>query len=420
VPASKLEPGEQWHTAPHFLPDGHRFLFNVVSDGFVNRQAYVGRLDSLERQPLEGVHSPARYAATGHILFRLGEALVAQQFDSDRLELIGEPLEVAERVPEPNLAPFSVSTNGSLAYLAAPDTETELRWFERTGMPLGIVGARGSYLNPELSRDGRRIAVDRARQGNIDIYILDLARGIAERLTSHTAADFTPIWSPTADAIMFTSYRGGTGRIYRRELGTVAEDTLVQETVKEQRLQDWSLDGRFIVYAQEEPADGARPAHEDLWAMQLGGIDPPLKIRITNSAPEDGNARISPNGRWVTWMSNESGQWEVYVQAFPHPADKRQVSAGGGLTPTWSPDGTELLYLTADGWVMSAPVTASGDDSIELAAPTRLFRTDIALVGIWRILNVAADGRILLNVIPADRAAPAIIVVHDWASRLTP
>ena len=416
VPASEVNvaAGEQWHTAPDFLPNGRHFLFDVISGGFTDRQTHVGVLDSMERRPLAGVRSPSRYSPTGHVLFRRGDALIAQRFDADRLELIGEPIEVAGRAAANNTAPFSVSANGSLAYLASPDTETELRWFDHSGTPLDLAGPRSGYLNPELSRDGRRIAVDRERQGNIDIHVLDTARGVIERLTTHTAADFTPIWSPTSDAIVFTSYRGGTGRIYRRDLGA-ADDALVQETAKEQRVQDWSSDGRYLVYAQEEPATSDQAAREDLWALELGSGASP--IRLTDTVADDANARISPNGRWLAYSSNESGESEVYVQAFPRPGAKRQVSAGGGETPTWTPDGAELIYLTADGWVIAADVRSSGTE-IELAAPRRLFHADLAFVGIHRIVNVAADGRILLNVIPKDRAAPAIVVVHDWATGL--
>jgi Tol biopolymer transport system component len=405
---------EQWHTAPVFLPDGRHFLFNVLSGGFTERQAYVGTLDSMERQPLGGVRSPARYAATGHVLFYRGSTLVAQRFDTNRLELIGEAFETADRVAGINTAPFSVSADGTLAYLASPDTETELQWFDRSGTPLGVAGPRGRYLNPELSRDGTRIAIDRERQGNVDIYVLDLARGVTERITTHTAAEFAPVWSPTSEAVMFTSYRGGTGRIYRRDFGA-AEDGLVQDSATEQRLNDWSSDGRYVVYAQEEPAGPERAAHEDLWALELGSQSSP--IRLTDTLADDINARISPNGRWLAYASNESGAQEIYLQAFPRPGAKRQISAGGGLTPVWSPDGSELVYLTTEGWVMAAAVASSGTN-LELSAPTRLFHADLAFTGVGRILSVAPDGRILLNVIPADRAPPAIVVVHDWVAGL--
>jgi Tol biopolymer transport system component len=405
--------GDQRHTAPEFLPDGRRFLFNVVSGGFVRSQAYVGSLDSPDRQALIGIPSPARYAPTGHILFTSGGALMAQTFDVDTLELSGEPFEVAKRVGGANGNPFSVSANGSLAYSPVPDTETELKWFDRAGTFLGLAAPRNGYLNPELSPDDQRIAVDIRIQNNVDVWTLDVSR--RQRLTTHEAADFTPVWSPDGTVLGFTSYRGGLGRLYRRAVEAVADEgTLVLETTTEQRLSDWSRDGRYLLFVQEEPATGDRPPHEDIYAISLDNAEP---IRVTDTVSGEGNPRFSPDGRWIAYVSDVSGQSEVYVQSFPRRGPQQQVSAGDGRSPRWNDDGTEIYYVTTDGTVMAVSFMSSGDTA-RIGIPTRLFQTAVEFTGIDRILNVSKDGRFLLNVVPDDRAAPSIVVVHNWAARL--
>jgi Tol biopolymer transport system component len=413
-PATQLDTaaGDQWHTGPAFLPDGRQFIFNVRSGGFANEQAYVASLDAPDRRALEGIRSPARYAPSGHLLFRSGTALMAQRFDVDTLTLSGDAVEVAERAAGGNTALFSAAADGTLAYLALADTDTELRWYDRAGTDLGLAGPKGSYLNPELSPDDLRVAVDRNIDGNVDIYLLDLTTGIVSRVTRDNAADFNPIWFGDGRALGFTSYRGGLGRVYRREVDVVAADALVIETAVEQRAFDWSDDGRYLVYVQEQPATASATEGEDLWAVPLD-TDSGVPVRITYDAANEAGARVSPDVRWIAYESNESGRPEIYVQSFPDPGAKRQVSAGGGRTPRWKHDGTELYYLTPDGTVMAVSVSPSGD-GVRYGAPARLFDADVAFTGLGDVLSVARDGRFLLNVVPADRAPPAIVVLQDW------
>jgi len=420
VPATKLDVAarDQWHVAPDFLPDGRHFLFTVMSGGLADRQAFVGELDSDRRLMLAGVREGARYSATGHVLFTRDSSLVAQRFDSDTLTLTGEPFLVgasAARGVGDNLTPFSASTNGSLAFLALADTETELTWFDRTGLPLGVAGPRDVYLNQDLSPDGTRVAIDlRDTRGNVDAWVLDVATGIKSRITSHEDADYTPMWSPDGESVAFTSYRAGVGNLYRREIGVVADETLIQASTAEQRMADWSKDGRYWVYEQNLREAGAEnPSQTDLWAIP--NDDPREPIQLTNTPFEEHNPRLSPDTRWIAYESNESGQDEVYVQSFPRPGFKQQVSAGGGETPVWRSDGSELFYLTRDGGVMAISVTVV-DGRLRFGAPTRLFRANIAFTGIQRVLSVSGDGRFLLNVVPADRAPSTLVVLQNWVA----
>jgi dipeptidyl aminopeptidase/acylaminoacyl peptidase len=145
--------------------------------------------------------------------------------------------------------------------------------------------------------------------------------------------------------------------------------------------------------------------------------DPAETIQVTNTPFDEHNPRTSPDGRWIAYQSNDSGKNEVFVQAFPRGGAKQQASAGGGVTPVWHPDGSELSYLTTDGTVMARSVTVVGGQ-LRLGAPTRLFRADIAFTGIGKIFSVARDGRFLLSVVPADREPSSLVVLHNWAATL--
>ena len=416
VVATTLEPADQWHTTPEFLPDGVTFFYTVRSGGLAITQTYVSSIGSAERQPLGSVRSAVRYSATGHVLFTRDGSLLAQGFDVDRRALVGEPFLVEERVAGGIEAPFAVASDGSLAYLASPDQRTELTWFDRAGNRLGTVGPRDVYLNPELSPDGQRLALDSNVEGNIDVWTRDVATGLAIRVTSDAGADYTPIWLPNGRSLGFTSYRGGRGQMYRRDIDVVAEDTLIQEADVEQQLSDWSNDGRYLLYLQLEFVGEGRPLAADLWALALDATA--TKTRITNTAFAEVNARLSPDGQWVAYESNESGRLEVYVQSFPGPGRRQPVSVGGGRTARWKPDGTELFYLTPSGDLMTVPVAASGG-AFPFGAPTRLFHANVEFTqGLGRILNISPDGRFLLKVVPDDRVPPPVVVIHDWATQL--
>jgi Tol biopolymer transport system component len=411
-----VKAGDQWHTDPEFLPDGRRFLFVVRSGGVTDVQAFAASLDSNDRRILAGVRSAVRFSTTGHVLFTRDGALLAQAYDVDKAALLGEPVQVAEHAAADEIRmPFSASKNGSLAYQSLLDLDSDLRWFDRSGAPLGLAGAKGTYRNPELSPDGTRIANDRDVRGNVDIWVLDSTTGSEIRVTNNPAAEYAPIWLPDNRTLLFTSYRDGLGRMYTHEIGGTTGDSLFQKTDVEQRASDWSSDGHYVAYMQDDVGgNGAQAA--DLWAAAVGGGADP--IRLTRTDADENNVRFSPDVRWVAYESNESGRFEVYVQSFPKGGNRQAVSAGGGRTPRWKPDGTELFYLTDDGAVMAVPVTSTPDGA-RFGPPSRLFRADVEFSGgIGRVLSVSADGRFLLRVAPASRLPSSIVVLQKWTARL--
>ena len=409
VPATALNAaaGDQFHERPDFLPDGRHFLFVVLSGGLNRFQAFVGDLDSNERLELPGIRSGARFAATGHVLFtrttrswRNGSTPPGSRCQASRSRLPSARPEATRPLLGVDERQCGVSRAARYADGAAM---VRPRWNAARRR-----GPRDRYFNQELSPDDTRIALDLATDGNVDIWTLDIATSVRSQSHDHEAAEFTPIWSPDGRGIGFTSYRSGVGNLYRREVDVVAaNDTLVQQSAIEQRLSDWSRDDQYMVYEQ----DGQTAEEVNIWAVSLGGR--PETIRVTNTPFRNHNPRLSPDARWIAYQSNESGQFEVYVQSFPREGARQQVSAGGGRTPRWRPDGKELYYLTGDGVVMARSVTVARD-TLRLGLPSRLFRANVAFTGLGRVLNVSSDGRFLLNVVPADRAPSSLFVLHNW------
>jgi Tol biopolymer transport system component len=268
---------------------------------------------------------------------------------------------------------------------------------------------------PELSPDGRRVAISRrgGRQGANDIWLLDLLRRGMTRLTFDAASLF-PVWSTDGMRIAFVSNRTGVYDVYLKPTnGSGAEERLV--TSPHHKVpQDWSADGRWLLYYEIHPTAG-----RDLWALDMTSPDRTPRV-VANTPAEERLAEFSPDGRWVAYQTNESGRFEVVVQPFPDLGGKWQVSTGGGVAPRWRADGRELYFLAPDATLMAVPVSAAGT-SFEAGLPVALFPTRIADGGSGSTsagtlarpqYAVARDGRFLINQ-PVDNAAP-ITLILNW------
>jgi Tol biopolymer transport system component len=327
---------------PHFLPDGRHVLFLVSLGRPDMRGVYFAGLDGGAPLRVLRVVTEAAYAL-GHILFITQGMLVAQPFDPVRGTLSGEPVPIAQLVE--NDAPlgrslFSVSETGVLAHRKGIPTR-QLVWFDRTGKLLDAVAppdeAAVSY--PELAPDVQRLAAVRTPGGSdtTNIWITDLKTRLATRFTVGTGPDAGPIWSPDGRRIVFRSARSGNYDLLEKPAdGSSDERTILPDNGHNLAAQAWSPDGKFILYASEDPKTAS-----DLWALPLQGDDRrPFPVAHTDFDEVQG--QFSPNGRWIAYASNESGRYEIYVQAFPTAAGKRPVSAGGGIYPRWRRDGREL------------------------------------------------------------------------------
>jgi Tol biopolymer transport system component len=405
---------------PSFLPDGRHFLFVDQSGPEADRGVYVGSLDSKEATHLLTTDFKAVYADPGYLLFVRGESLLAQPFDAGRLWLHGEPVVVADRIWVARgaaQASFSVSPTGALVYVNAALWNQQLRWIDRAGRSLGTIGSPDRYFDvvPQISPDGSRIAIARGPLESQDLWVVNLVQATEQRLTFDPGSG-EPIWSSDGRAILFQSNRAAKGLgLYLKNAGGAGAAESVEVIARDSHLWDWSRDGRFIVYS----SIGAQRA-ADLWVLPLVGDRTPFPF--SESSVNKTQAQIAPNGRWLAYTSYESGKDEVYIQSFPAPGSKRQVSLAGGMQPRWRRDGLELFYMGGDQALMAVPVTMT-EGTFDAGRPSPLFRTRIVPQGsqsLWfdTMYDVTPDGQRFLILGPPEDPGPSFTIVLNWLEAL--
>ena len=350
---------------------------------------------------------PGSYAWPGYLLARRGRALLAHPLDERLLATAGEPSVVVEAV---DLGGFSASENGVMAFTASPPQTTQPTWFDRTGGRLGTVGEPGLYTQVALAPDERHAAVQRIdpRLQTSDIWLLDLELGSLSRFTSDPGVESDPVWSPDGRRLAFTARREGEPRlsIFQKPMGGQGAERVLPESAGWSFVEDWSRDGHFILYAS---GIGGR---DGLWAMPLVGDRKPIPL-VPGGVPND-EPQLSPDGRYLAYMSYEAGRFEVFVQGFPNPGARARFSTEGGAQPQWRGDGRELFYLSPDGTLMAVGVKAGA--TLEPGVPRRLFST-----GHPPSLDhyaVSADGRRFLVLAPVESAPSTITVVLNWTAGL--
>jgi Tol biopolymer transport system component len=408
-PVTTLENGEAGHAWPSFLPDGRHFTYLVLA-GEGPRTLVWTSLDSAERRTVQRVSSPAWYSPTGHLLFQLEGALVAQRFDPRTGVVSGDPVQVAGDVwfdGTYQSTAIAVSPAGILAYRPQGGSRAaaQLTWLSRDGRAIETVGAPGSYRNMVMDRAGTRVAANTVFDQE-DVWVIDIARGTTSRLTLGSATDSDPVFSPDGGSVAYYSTRN-SGGIYRTAVGGAGTDELVAATGLQSWPRDWSNDGRFILYQKVR----------DLWVVPLDGDRKPFPFVATPAQETEG--RFSPDGRWVAYGSNETGQFEVFVLDFPAKGMRLQVSTAGGNEPRWRADGRELFYLDPTGRLMSVDVAYA--PTFSLGIPRLVFQTRVFEMGNspLRRYAVSADGtRFLMNVPVADARPEPITVVVNWKTAL--
>jgi serine/threonine protein kinase/Tol biopolymer transport system component len=415
VDAKRNESGHYW---PHFLPDGHHFIY--LARSFLNREnngIYLGSLEAPEAKLLFSSDAGAMYASPGYLLFLRDRTLMAQPFDAQRLQLSGEPTVVAEQVgynPANGRAFFCVSDNGVLVYRGELYRNRRLTWFDRSGKQLGTLGEPDVILSPALSPDEKRLAILRSDSfGAIDVWLMDVLRGNTSRLTFDPAVDGSPVWSPDGTRIVFCSNRAGRYDLYWKLSNGAGNEELLVKSEGHKFACDWSPDGRYILY-EESSAN----ALVDLWALPLFGDQKPFSIVQTNFNETQG--RFSPDGRFMAYVSNESGTAQIYVQNFPPSGGKWMVSINGGSQPKWRRDGKELFFISADSKLMLVQVKSDGAN-FEAGTPQPLFEAHITagppIVG--SNYAISKDGqRFLLNVLAEDSSPDPAVFVQNWTTAL--
>jgi serine/threonine protein kinase/Tol biopolymer transport system component len=427
VAVAKLDSAysETSHRWPHFLPDGRHFVFTAVT-GASNlapkpSRIRLGSLDSTDTIDLFQAESSVAYSS-GHLLFVRDGTLMAQPFDATAARTAGDPFPIAEQVSSEGsrYAGFSVTSSGTLAYAHGSSRAlNRLAWFDRGGRRLGELGDPGLYVNVALSPDERHVAVTMTTgtavaAGNQDVWILDVARGTASRLTFDPAAETSPIWSPDSSHVVFLSGRPEYGLRRKLASGTSDEELLMKSRGTTALLQDpddWSPDGRFIAY-ETQPSNSGTLA--DIWILPLSGDRTPYPF--VQGPGIDMNAAFSPDGRWLAYSSGEFGASQVYVQPFPAAAGRFQVSRNGGNQPRWRGDGKELFFLSNERTMMAATIV-DASTRFEADLPRELFKTTLASSNARRTYAVTKDGkRFLLITAQAfdQNAAQPLTVVVNW------
>ena len=409
--------------APSFLPDGRHFLYLASSP--TEKRPYV-RLASIQESktvPLLTNCSRAQFVPgdpndpargrSGYLLYAIEGSLLAQPFDSRQLRLAGDPIPAGQEISPHALigaGPFSASNNGVLAS-RGPAGPARVVWIDRAGRETGSIAPAGGFESLRLSPDSLRVAVSRAspRSGLKELSIGDLSRGVLTRLDLDSDSDHTqPVWSPDGTRIAFGIRSWSDPRILHwlalRGSGS-PEPILPPGGI--QRAEDWSPDGRFLLYfgARTEGGSG-------LWVVNLEGEPKPR--RLVSGTTDPAQAQFSPDGHWIAYCSPESGRSEVFLTSFPESGERIRVSVSGGSRPRWKRDGREIYFMSADSEMIAIPVRLAAN--VEIGQPRPLFRIDPPG---WNDYDVTSDGARFLAVakIPVQDA-DAIAVTANWLSLL--
>ncbi len=409
---------EDSHRWPNMLPDGKHFTYERRSTDDEKTGVFLGSLDSKDYSLLVNVRSNAVYAAPGYLLYARESSLMAQPFDARKGALTGQAFPIADEVgfdQALTFGLFSASANGVLIFDMGTGAKgsRQLVWFDRTGKRIGEVSSTGAIFDFALSPDEHQVVFRRIdpQTQNQDLWTNDLLLKTESRFTFRPARDDDPMWSPDGTTIYFDSNPDGAPNLHRKiASGTGSEEILFKSATLNTPL-DCSPDGKSILL-QVVTTKG----REDIWVFPLTGGEKPYPFLETAASEYSG--RFSPDGRWVAYSSDESGKYEIYVQAFPKGDGKWQVSNGGGGNPMWGKDGKELFYLAPDKKLMAVDVQGAGA-KFERGIPKPLFTTDVDFYASVNRFAVTADGqRFLINCSVDGKNEKPVAVIVNWTSEI--
>jgi Tol biopolymer transport system component len=401
--------GEIIHIHPHFLPDGVRFLYVRRNKDVTRSGLYVGQIGSEEPRLLLDGDLPAIYASPGYLLFLRGNTLMAQRFDHGGLKFNGEPSPLVSSVSANQLVgqlEFSASDTDRLTHSIVERPLMQFQWVGRNGDMLQLVGEPGPYYTFDLSADASRLVYGRADSEYISLRVLDLERGDTKLLTSGASSYADPRWMSDGQTLVATKWRPLPQAIV--QISSDRRESIIPVPGTESMSEDVSRDGRHLLYRQRG---------RQLLAVPLSKGSEPVVVRqaLTGGINQ---SQFSPDSRWIAYHSNESGQNEVYVTAFPPTGEPWKVSSGGGFQPVWRHDGSELYYLGRDG-TMNAVEVRPGNRPHFSTRP--LFKSGLLPVPNVEQYAVTGDGqRFLLLKVVDDRRRSSIGVIFNWPTLLAP
>ena len=415
VPQTALsaERQETSHRFPVFLPDRRHFIYfarGANDEGTI----HFASIDGGEDHVIVVSRRAATYAA-GHLLYVEEDGLLAAPLDVASGRLTGDAIAVIDRVATSSnfYGGFSASDAGVLV-TASKAANVELAWRSRDGRPLGTV-AHGPFVDFRLSPDLRHLAVAEVepRSGRSDLRLLDFVRGNNVRLTTSPATDASPVFSPDGARIVFRSNRERVHDLYMHATPT-GQDALFLKTPLAKYPTSWSPDGSLIVYH----AKGVTTNY-DIWAAP---VDRPQDARpLVQTEFDEMQGQVSPHGRWLAYVSDESSRYEVYVQPLRGPGRRFQISTGGGSDPKWRADEREIFYVSADGQLMSV---ALGDHDLDPGTPRPLFAVPDAAAQppFPSLFDVQPDGQRFLVREPTEhvQTLPLTVLVNWSPQRRVP
>ncbi len=385
---------------PYFLPDGRHFLFYREPGGI-----WLGLLNSPEVKQLAADTGVAVYAPPGWLIYLRNDALVAQTFDAGKLTLSSEPIPLltGETNP-PAVKRFSVSDNGILVWQGEWRRDYQLVWFDRQGKQIGVIDAPMKVnvgQDPYLSPDGKQLMVKRDE----NLWMIDLEKGTGLRITSTFSQ--MPVWSPDGKRIVYAA----------RDMKMKAANGSPEEEVLLKRIgfpSSWSPDGRYVIFME-----GGVKTRMDIWALPMFGEK--KAYPLSESPFDERSPQLSPDGRWLAYSSDETGDYEIYVQSFSADgklgSDKKRISTKGGRFPVWRHDGSELFFVAGDGSMMAIAVKTGGSE-FEFRAPSALFKTRMLW---WNFheFDVSLDGqRFLIGTRIGEPSGAQPTVILNWTAAL--
>ncbi len=432
-PFTKLNPdaGELTHRWPQWLPGGDAVLYTAHSSvgGYEDASLVIQAIPEGPRKVVYRGGYHGRYVPSGHLVFVHQGTLFAAPFDLAALEMTGAEVPAVEGLiasPTSAGAQFGFSEDGTFVYVQgeAFTRSAPIHWLTRGGTTTLLRSEPAIWESLRFSPTGDRLAMAIHDGTQWDVWVYDLARDTVSRQTFDPAMERWPAWTPDGRRIVFASIRSGTTNLYWRRSDGSSEVQRLTQSENGQYATSWHPDGRLLAFEEGRPDTG-----RDLMTLEVEGDEEtgwkPGTPAVFLSTPfSEGSPMFSPDGRWLAYVSDESGQPEVYVRPFPGPGGKSQVSTGGGYEPTWSQTRPELLYVTLDGKIMVAPYTVERD-SLHPGKPTRWSEADFVLQGVLLgRFDLHPDGqRVALKSLSGSPEAPDTLVFitnfFDELRRLT-
>ena len=413
--------GEGSHRWPSFLPDGHHYLYLVRGAATGKPGIYVGELGSKKRRFITEAGSTVAYSPPGFLLYVRQKALVAQRFDAGSLEALDAPfpivadMEALGDTQPTGYARFSVSGNGILAVRSGVSSVSQFAWLDREGKRISAVGSAGEQDELSLSLDEKYVVFERndPAVGTNDLWRLELERGVESRLTYDPGSESSAIWLPDGRSVIYSG--GGvvglsTELAQINSAGTGGKRVLLKGSEGSLFADAVSPDGKLLLYEYQ-----TQKGSLDLMLLPLEGGGKPAPYLATPF--DEAHGQFSPDGRYVSYTSSESGREEIYVRPFPAGEEKWQVSTFGGDQATWKGDGTELYYLSPQQEIMAVPVErkASG---LSFGTPVKLFAVRVPAWGVTLSRSgyqVSHDGkRFLVNQVTGGTDRSPITVALNW------